>query len=362
MNSRERLLAVFQRQEPDRIPWAPLIDDYFTSSLPTPMSWVEAYRHIGADVLERHVPAIRSSCSAAVSVEEKRVEDTILTTITTPVGVLTEKRKVTPTTTFIAEPKIKTEKDFGPYKYVVEHTEYERDYETFLERRADIGEDGLATVSGPQSPLQFLIGEDMGLEAIVDALYDCRSELEELLEVMHHKYKQAYALLAESPALVIIGYEDVSTTTSSPQMYREYTMGYLDDYADIVHERGKMYIAHMCGKLKGLASLIAEGRMDGIDSVTPPTTGDIYVDEAREIWGEDKIIIGGLEPKSLRFMGVGEVKEYTKQILSRAAPGRNVILGTGDATSYGTPIENLQAVTEVVKHYGDYPLSVEETE
>jgi len=211
-------------------------------------------------------------------------------------------------------------------------------------------------VSGPQSPLQFLIGEDMGLESLVYALYDYPRELEELLEAMHVKYKEAYRILTSSPALVVIGYEDVSTSTTSPDIYRKYTMRYLDEYADIVHAEGKIFLAHMCGLLKGVADLIGQGRMDGIDSVTPPTTGNLPIDEARAAW-PGKIIVGGLEPKNLVFLSVEAVKAYTLDTLRRAAPGEGIILSTGDATACGTPVENLQAVTDVVKTYGEFPLS-----
>ncbi len=357
MNSRERLLAALRRQPVDRVPWAPLFDHYFTSSLPAdqPLDVPGALRAVGADILERHVPAMRT-LHRDVVMTERQDGNEILRTIETPLGVLHERRLVTPVTTFIAEPLIKSVTDFGPYRYWVEHTEYVPDYEAFLAEDARIGADGLATVSGPQSPVQFLIGEDMGVERFTYALYDYPAELSALVEAMHEKYKEAYRLLARSPALVVIGYEDVSTSTASPAIYQRFTLRYLDDYADIVHAEGKLYLTHMCGLLKGVASLIARGRMDGIDSVTPPTTGNMPVDEARAAW-PDKVIIGGLEPKSLAMLHVDEVRAYTRDVLCRAAPGDGFILSTGDATAHGTPLENLRAVTEVVQAYGRFPLA-----
>ena len=58
MNSRERLSSIFKGVRPDRIPWAPLIDGYFLSSLKEKnieMNSIELLRHIRADILERHV-------------------------------------------------------------------------------------------------------------------------------------------------------------------------------------------------------------------------------------------------------------------------------------------------------------------
>jgi hypothetical protein len=360
MNGRQRLLAALHHQPVDRLPWAPLFDAYFTDSLPPDqrMDVLEALRYVGADVLERHVPAIRVE-HRDVYMRSLRRGDEIVNTIETPVGGLIERRLQTPFTTFIAEPFIKSVGDFPAYRYYVEHTVYLPDYNAFRLRDAAIADDGLATVSGPQSPLQFLLGEDMGVERLTYALYDYLAQTQDLLETMHEHNKQAYRLLAQSPSLVVIGYEDVSTSTASPDMYDRFTRRYLDDYADIVHAEGKLYIAHMCGLLKGVAHMIARGRMDGLDSVTPPTTGNMPLDEARAAW-PDKVIIGGLEPKSLSMLTESEVREYAREVIRQAgryAQGRGIILGTGDATAHGTPLANLRAVTEVVREYGNYPLS-----
>jgi len=133
----------------------------------------------------------------------------------------------------------------------------------------------------------------------------------------------------------------------SPDLCERYTLRHLDDYADIVHVGGKLLIAHMCGLLQGMAPLIARTRLDGIESVTPPTTGNLPVVEARAAW-PDKMIIGGLEPKSLAMLPAGDVYAYAHDVLRRAAPGIGFVLATGDATAWGTPVENLLAVTEAV--------------
>ena len=49
----------------------------------------------------------------------------------------------------------------------------------------------------------------------------------------------------------------------------------------VVKGAGKVCIVHMCGKLKGFAAEVGAGRMDGIDSLCPPTTGDFWAHEAR---------------------------------------------------------------------------------
>jgi len=355
LTGRERMMAALRRQPVDRIPWSPLVDYYLLNSLPpgSPTDKVALCRRIGADIFDWH-PQGRQAIYRDVSITSRQeAQQVVVTTIETPVGVLTERRVATPHTTFITEPKIKSAADIAPYRFWIEHTETEPDYASFLASEAVIGDDGLAILCGPQSPAQFLLGEDIGLENFYYLLNDHSREMEALFASMHEKNKQVYRILAASPAVAVLAPEDVSTSTMSPDVCARYTMRYLDDYARIVHAAGKLLIGHMCGLLKGMAPLIARSRLDGIESLTPPTTGDFPVDEARKAW-PDKVIIGGLEPKSLVFLSVSEIVAYVRDVLRRAAPGDGFILSTGDTTAYGTPLENLEAVSATVKQFGRY--------
>ncbi|MFQ7036432.1 MAG: hypothetical protein ACLRTQ_12610 [Candidatus Borkfalkia sp.] len=59
MTKKERVLAALYKKETDRIPFSPLCDDYFASSLEKqnhPYDLLRALRYIGADIIERHSP------------------------------------------------------------------------------------------------------------------------------------------------------------------------------------------------------------------------------------------------------------------------------------------------------------------
>jgi uroporphyrinogen-III decarboxylase len=173
--------------------------------------------------------------------------------------------------------------------------------------------------------------------------------MKEVFELIHEKNKECYRILFEYPAELIIAYEDTSTTVISPDFYQKYCMKYIDEYARLAAEYDVKYITHMCGKLKQLTDELARGEMDGIDSLCPPTSGDLWAHEARKEIGENKIIIGGIEPASLSRMSAGEVREYVTEVLKKMQPGKNFILSTGDATPHDTPEENMREVAEVVR-------------
>lgn len=349
MTSRERLLTVLRGSKPDRLPWAPLIDEYFTSSLPSglEMDVVETLRYIGADVMERHVPVIKERCEK-VAVEEEREGNDIVKRFITPAGTLTEKQRVTATTTFRSEFRIKGRDDLEAYRYIVENTEYEPNYEAFRQRDLSIGEDGLATADGPRTPIQRLLQDDMGLEGVVYGLVDYKEELESVMRTMHERNKEVYRLICRSPAEAVIAYEDTSSTVISPSYFHKYCAPFIDEYADICHDAGKWFITHMCGKLSVFNEQIKAGHQDGVDSVCPPPTGDTWPHEAREAWGLEKVIIGGIDPPTLARMSVEETREYVTRVLDQMPTFGGFILSTGDATAYGTPVENLRAVAQIV--------------
>ena len=373
MTSRERLLTVLRGGEPDQIPWSPCIDGYFLASLPKNMrmSVVEAFRYIGADAMVRHVqtfktsvydsgtPSIVESKNSNIDFIEKKKGNQVWYIYKTPVGTIKERwerREQSPYMLFPVEYKIKTVEDLKIYKYIIENQDYETDFENFCKEDKHIGKDGLATTDGPFTPLQYLLMFGMGIQTFYYMLFDYKREMEELIALMDEKNKKAYKIVAESPAEVVFIYENTSTTTVSPDIYKSYEMKYIDEYADILHKTDKIFITHMCGKLRGLTDLIGQGKQNGISEITPSPTGDLDIAESRKIWGKDKIIIGGLEPTALTQLSTLQIETYVKDILTRVSTGDNFILGSGDAVPYGTPIENLKTITNVIKKYGKYPV------
>lgn len=383
MTSRERLMAVFNGINPDRVPFSPLIGEYFLNSLPemgiplekiaaaseakTPALkrqknlWrIKIHKYIGSDCMLRHVFPYKTIYKNCTEIN-KKVDGVIYTGFKTPIGEIVSERQLSGGTDigefgFIRKKLVTTPEDMKVLKYVLENVEIEADYSEFIELDEFLGEDGIVTLTGPVTPIQRMLQFDMGLEEVAYALMDYEEEMEELFDVMHKVNKKIYKVYADSPAKVVIAYEDTSTTVLSPTWFKKYCLEQINDYADILHEGNKIFITHMCGKISKITDLIAKGKQDGIDSVCPPTTGDLEPGDAlREI---GKVIIGGIEPPKLLRMTEEETINYTIEKLKQVGTGKNFILSTGDTTSYGTPIENLIAISNLIKKVGGYPLNI----
>jgi len=378
MTSKERLLAVLKHQKIDRIPWSPLICGYFLNSLTRDlkkMNEAEILKYIGADILGRGVefptfnsPVFSSLLKDTTTIIQGNIKLTtdiniktgeFSRTYETPLGVLKEKSIFTKASSwmpFPVEHKIKKREDLKIYKYFIENLKYESCFDRYQRFVDSIGEDGLATTPAPATPLLSLLQIDMGLERFYYYLSDYPQEVEELMSVMHERNKEIYGIIAESPAWVVIDYENTSTTLHSPKMYERYCLKQLNEYADILHKRDKIFLIHRCGKLDGLMDLIDKGKDDGTIDVALPPTGDLDIARALKLWSKNKVVAGGIDPNAFTRLSPEGIKEYVKKLLKEVSPGDNFILGSADAVPYGTPIENLKAVTEVIKKYGKYPL------
>ena len=354
MTSRERLMAAFKGAEVDRLPWSPCIDSYFTDSLPAGPGGkrpdvMDAFKMIGADIMERHVPAAGVDWKNTTHEHIKKGRESIWR-ITTPVGQLEQVSVSTGNTTSVTKYLVNNLDELKTMIYIFERTVYWPDFAYIRELDKRIGPDGIVTVSVEASPIKVVMELCAGLENTAYLLSDYQSEIETLMELIHKSSLERLKVLIDSPAEVIIAYEDTSTTVLSAEWYRKYSSPYINAYADMVHKSGKLFITHMCGKLKGFVNLINLDRMDGIDSVCPPETGDLWAHEALELLPA-KVIVGGIDPVALCNMTVDETEKYVRKIVEATAPWKNFILSTGDAVAYGTPVENLRKVSEVVKNH-----------
>lgn len=363
MKSRQRLLAALRHEPVDRVPWTALITDYYLQSLPESLGLLtpnDILKYVGADILDIGWSGLLETGRSALKTRTPGVEiikdrrgDIINTTLVTPIGSVSEQHREESiaATSFRTRFFIQNAKDCEIMRYMYEHRIYEPDYAP-LQRQLDaLGDDGVFAYWAPRSPLQMLLEELAGLETTVFLLADHLEVTENLLTAIHEANKVAYRLLAESPAEFIVSVEDTSTTMISPRLFEEYVMPFLNDYSAILHSRGKIHGAHMCGHLSALLGLINQLDLDGIESLTPFPTGDTDLAHAKAVL-EDKFIIGGLDAPSVKRRTAQEIKNWVKDILSRLPTREGIVLEVTDDVSYGTPLENLRVIGEIVEEYG----------
>jgi len=352
MTSKERILAALDFKETDRLCFSPLADNYFAKSLEQQgheYNLIKALRYIGCDIIERHTKSYREFHTGNVNVRTDTSGKYYIDSYETPVGTISTRYYYEKGARHVEKRFIENIEDAKVMAYVARNTKVELLPDVFEERKRFLGDDGIPTPTGPCSPLMDALQVFCGLENTTYFLMDDEDVMLDLFDALHQKNKAVYRALCDLDTPVVFCYEDTSTTIMSKFWLNEYSTPYLNDYADIMHSANKKYITHMCGKLSGfVGDLQCTLKSDGIDSVCPPTTGDLNIWDARVAF-PDKVLIGGIEPPSLVQKSQKRILESVEEILEKMPDRRGFILSTGDAVPYATPIDTLKAIADLVK-------------
>lgn len=383
MTSRERIVAALKGQSIDRIPFVPLIGPYTVMEMPEeitgetrgigfdPQRMMAASRALGCDLMIRHVPAttplgadvphlsLLGRFGPPIEAKAGFEQGQLTETLSTPIGSVTGTWKFTDRVGIIPHPvqhTVNSHEEMMIFHYAVDHlnkTPVIVDEDAFLEIDRAIGDDGIATASMSNSPFMFLIEMAWGLENTYYLLNDHREEVEEILEKLHASLRRYVEVIAASPAQIVIQYENTSSTLLSPEIFRRYCLPYLNTYADILREAGKIYLVHMCGKLHAFVDEIGSGRFHGITDIAPQPTGDLPLDEAAaKLPG--KAVIGGIDPTVFISHDPEFVKSEISDLIKRIKPFKGVLLGSADVTPRGTPVENFRLIRTLVDTHGTY--------
>lgn len=316
-------------------------------------AYLEACRRMGAECFAR-VDAIEVSYRN-VEVVETRAGDEITRTFRTPGRDLTLRSRMMPEIGVEMEYQhlVRDVDDLRAYQFLYEDAVYTPRDDYVRARHQAMGEAGLYSIFGPPTPLLDVIMFQIRLPNVYFFLEDHPREMEALLATMHRRNCEYYELAASAPGEVVRSFEDTSTTLVSPELYRRYCLRQLQDYRDICHARGKLFVPHMCGLLKGVLPEIAETAVDGIEAVTPPPLGDCPIGLAREMLGPDVTLIGGLDPTQF----VGATPDKTRALildyLSQIGDGRRMVLGH-EEIHIKADFESVRVIPELLEEHARF--------
>jgi len=379
MNCRERLLKALRGEITDRVPWIPLCSRTFFLSLPEyrekfPLKWwqgnqglsedlleeelrfrVNFYTGIGADFMQWGGGGACRKETNRVKTEQRRKGNSLLVEYKTPAGVLSQEFLFSheSQTLYNKDCLLKNVHDFSVYKYIIQDSVLKPSYEKAQVFLDIIGENGIIFSSIANPPLHSWMCSVLGTEGAIFGIYDHKKELEELIELQHQKNLQYCNILAESPLKIFLHQATWGIGRISPEIYREYYSPYLKRYGEILHQEGKICLDHISGeRLNPYLVLIEDLNLNGLYGlVFPGKSGDLKLSDICRRWEGRMTAMGGLDPHFLAEANTYQVKERTKRILEETKSFSNFILGTGDDVIYGTPVQNLEAVSRVIEDF-----------
>jgi hypothetical protein len=379
MTPRARLEAVLSRRSPDQVPWAPQLEDNFIQGMPEywnlfsaaeQMTLRRTYRFpsvinipgdldfadrviwkmtedLGADIIG-FAPSVRE-ISDTVDVDIRQEVDQTSFVFRTPWGDLNEQVESLgiPEAIYKSRFAITERRDYDILEKVIEHRRYAPCYERWVRQQEAIGDRGVCVVRGPDIPLVTLFRVREAAQLLFD-LSDMPARINALFTLIHDRNLEAFRLMAKGPGqAVYCGMAFITTQLISPTICSKYVLPHLAEYTRILHDAGKIMIGHMCGHIRRLLPILREADLDGIECLAVPPVGDSQIQDFFRLLGENSILLSGINASYIREANAQGVKDYVRKLIDDFG-GKHFALRTADEIPYGTPWENLTAVSHMV--------------
>jgi len=363
MTSRERLMAAYRLEEPDRVPIG-----FFTTE-----EWVKSGDRSVVDLVmnESDVTFLvdiagMDGCRIYLGDTPLRSErfsqgghEYVRYGVETPKGPLRSIVRIFPEHfggEWKIEPFVKDEKDFERF-LSIPYRPLEPDPKPYLEWKRRLGERGVVhlVIPVPIYLPAFLMRVDTFLVNCIrkpDTIFQIEDvALRYLLDYIDYLAK------VEVDVYLLTGAELLSATMAHPRNYEKYVLPYDQKVVEAIHEVDGIAHTHMHGKVGVLLDKIVATGVDALNPLEPPPRGDVDLGEAKRRVGNKICLCGNVDEIDLARRNPQQVVDTCKKSIRDGAPGGGyVMMATGYLGGVYPPIplENVKALIRTVKHYGKY--------
>jgi uroporphyrinogen-III decarboxylase len=363
MTPRERLLAVYRGETPDRVPAIADLSYWYAANgggkfIPGHTDGANSdkipkllalHRQTGAAIHLNLGCFYSERCDDTVRVRSGVDGELYRHKFETPIGQVEEVRRWSDLTFSwpIVHHMVQKVEDLKVIRYIFEHISYASRWDVFEESDRLVGDMGLPLVQVPYTGMGFLISRYAGVERTVMLAADHPEEIKETVDAVNRAHEQVMRLMAEGPSQVLLHSDNLSSDVQSPRWLERFSGKYFRRMAEIAHEHGKPLVTHIDGRLKGLLRAVSEMGIDGVDAATPAPWGDITPRQCRDEAGPKLVLSGGVPPSS--FSAGVPLKVLDEQIeawleLRHSSPA--LIIAPGDQLP---PDGQLDRVTRLVQ-------------
>jgi hypothetical protein len=237
-------------------------------------------------------------------------------TYSTPLGSVTQRirKDAAYGSDWVDKFYIESLKDYKIVQYLVENTIFRCNGKGFQVRQQDLAEDGVVMARLDRSPYQKLMIELAGPERFLVDLRDEPEPVLGLLEALDRRMDEVVTRVCESDAEVIWQPDNISCEMTPPSMFERFCLPYYTKHAKRLHERDKVFLVHMDGRLRAVKDMIARCPIDGIESFSLPVIGgNLTIAQAKAAW-PGKVVLPNF-PSSLATQDDRAITAFLKELL-----------------------------------------------
>jgi hypothetical protein len=321
MTVRERMLAVMERKEHDRVPL--VMYDLSEGGFPE-KSEVRSYLGLGnigflrwTWLHEVETPHCHFEQEEIIRGDRKGLRRTLFT----PEGRLQEERFFEPVynSSSAASHFVKEPDDYRLLMAYLRDIRVDKNLETWRNVYQNLAEEGLPHTSLMRSPYQQLWIEWTGIQELGVHIRMYPDLIEEVTTLMRDVQRRLFQVVCEAAREVPLPYINFPDNITAPMIgdafFQEYCVSSYNELAGMLEDAGVRIPVqvHMDGDLKPLWGSIGASRVRSLDSMSPPPDNDTSVAEAMSRWPEMIVCINF--PSSVHLLEPEAIYAKTMEIL-----------------------------------------------
>jgi hypothetical protein len=209
-----------------------------------------------------------------------------------------------------------------------------------------------AEVFSPFTHLMELFGYEQALIALLDAPGKCHDALSAFTKMV---LAQIELYAGCKPDAMLVSSAFAGAGFISRQMYKEFVVPYEDRVFRAIRENGSMPYVHTCGAIGDRLDLMSETSVDGIDTLDPPPLGTVNLEEAKAKYGQRFFFKGNLD--AVNEMLNADDRAFEQAVTERiriGKPGSGYILSSACSVAPHVKPERLKRLTQLAKELGKY--------
>ena len=359
MRMRDRMLAVIQGREHDRVPFAQYNirsdKDSLVSGLAAPNE--EIWSVIGREnmgilrwgrVHKVEYPncAFQSEEITADGLAGRR------TTLHTSIGDLTEERFFEPTFSApcIKKHYVTVPKDYEILACYLRDITLRESIDDFRAVENEVGEEGVVQLWVGRTPYQQLWIEWVSIEDLACHLADCPDLVEECISLMARNLRRLFDIIRDAPIPYAVFPDNMTAPVIGEKYFRQYCVPLYNELADVLADRNIPVLVHMDGSLKPLWKAIGESRIGGLESFSPPPGNDTSARDALSMWPKMRLLLNFPSPAHLATSE--EIYATAARILDEAGHSGQLQIQISENVPPGVWRKSFPVIIRAIKDFG----------
>lgn len=364
MTSRDRLLKTFNRERTDRVPISLYeFDGHYDSWIYNYPEYVEIleYAKGKTDKMSPWYPTVDRPVLFYSEVSPDTIESYswqeknsiyTRTMIRTPKGDLAtlKRRDDGVHTTWTIEHLCKDERDAEKI-LSLDYIPWKPSTDSFFKKIESMGDSGIVVGDIPDA--LCLTVELFGFYRFLILYTENPNLIFRLMDFFQERlfnYLEHLLINGVTTVYRICGPEYATPPYLSPKEFEKLVFNYDRELVELLHRYGGKARLHSHGKVKNVLDSILKMNIDAIDPLEPPPDGDITLKEARNILGEDVVLIGNIEERLFEIGTKDEIEMAVKTTIEEGASSGPFIL-CPTAMPLTTPLD--KKIQENIIHYID---------